>query len=154
MTHNESSPPTTNGRLYDAAMSRNRMYRALATDEHSYLWRVWHSHGEGCDEILSVRRVASSSGRALHFRPKSGFLILDGGVSASGVVGDDADRWLNLHEPGVVRAFIDVLTASEWPAADLAFAHLDGWAWFGSAYRQRASALSAPVTRRAAHTAP
>jgi hypothetical protein len=110
-------------------MSRNRTYRVLAVGEQTYLWRVRHRHDEGCDEILSIRRVASSSGRALHFRPKPGFVVPDGGTSASGVVGDDAGRWLNLNEPGVVRAFVDALTAFEWLATDRAFAHLDGWDW-------------------------
>jgi hypothetical protein len=129
-------------------MSRNRTYRALAAGEHTYLWRVWHRHDDGCDEILSLRRVASSSGRVLHFRPKPGFAIPDGGTSASGVVRDDAGRSLNLNEPGVVRAFIDTLTASEWPTTDRAFAHLDGWAWLAQAHRQRATADSIPATSR------
>lgn len=122
-------------------MSHNRPHRALAAGEHTYLWRVSHRHeDDGCVEVLSIRRVGSPSGRALHFRPKPGFAIPDGGVSASGVVGDDTGRWLNLNEPGVVRAIIDTLTASDWPAADRTFAHVDGWAWFDRAHRQRAAA--------------
>ena len=121
-------------------MSRHRTYRVLTAGEHTFLWRVRHRHDEGCNEILSIRRLASSSGRALHFRPKPGFAIPDGGTSASGVVRDDTGRWLNLHEPGVVRAFIDVLTASEWPTTDHAFVHLDGWAWLATAHHHRAPA--------------
>jgi hypothetical protein len=127
-------------------MSRNRTYRVLTADEHSYLWRVRHRHDEGCDEVLSIRRVASPSGRALHFRPKPGFVIPDGVTSASGVVRDETGRWLNLNEPGVVRAFIDALTASEWPPDDHSFVHLDGWAWLAGAHRQRTPAESAPAT--------
>lgn len=129
-------------------MSRNRTYRALAADEHAYLWRVRHRHDDECHEILSLRRVASSSGRVLHFRPKPGFAIPDGGTSASGVVRDNAGRSLNLNEPGVVRAFIDALTADEWPTTDRVFAHLDGWAWLAQAHRQRATADSIPTTSR------
>lgn len=113
-------------------MSIHRGYRVLTVGEHVYLWRVRHLHDEGCDEVLSIRRVDSPSGRALHFRPKPGFCIPAGGTSAAGVVGDDTGRWLNLNEPGVVRAVVDVLTASDWPIGDRSFAHLDGWSWFGS----------------------
>ena len=34
------------------------------------------------------------------------------------LVTDEADRWLNLNEPGVVRAFVDVLTAADWSAEE------------------------------------
>lgn len=109
----------------------------LVTPEHRYLWRVRHCHDDdGCDEVLSIRRTASHSGRALHFRPRSGFLIPDGGTSASGVMRDGAGRWLNLHEPGVVRAIVDELTGAQWPAADRAFVHLDGWDWFDRVCRR------------------
>ena len=64
-------------------------------------------------------------------------MIPDGGTSAAGVIGDDAGRWLNLNEPGVVRAFVDALTAADWQAADRRFLHLDGWPWLDAAYRQR-----------------
>ena len=128
-------------------MSRNRTYRVLVADEHTYLWRVKHCHDEGCDETLTIRRVASPSGRALHFRPKQGYVIPDGGMSATGVIGDDADRQLNLNEPGVVRAFIDALTAAEWPATDRRFLHLDGWPWLDAAYRH-SSVDSHPATSR------
>ena len=117
----------------------------LAAGEHTYLWRVRHHHDEGCDEVLSIRRAASSSGRALHFRPKPGFAVPDGGTSAAGVVRDDAGRSLNLNEPGIVRSFIDVLTTSEWPTDDHAFAHLDGWAFLAQAHRQRTTADSIPT---------
>jgi hypothetical protein len=120
----------------------------LVADEHAYLWQVRHRHDEGCDEILTIRRVASPSGRALHFRPKQGFVIPDGGMSAAGVVGDAAGRWLNLNEPGVVRAVIDALTATEWPAANRRFLHLDGWPWLDAAYRQRSPADPDPTTSR------
>ena len=121
-------------------MSRDRGFRVLKAGEFTYFWRVRHRHDEGCDEILSLRRAASPSGRLLHFRPRPGFVIPDGGVSAAGVVGDDAGRWLNLNEPGVVRALVDVLTAAQWPAADRGFLDLDGWDWFGSAHRHRTAA--------------
>jgi hypothetical protein len=114
-----------------------RTHRKLVAGEHTYLWRVRHDHDHGCDEILSIRRVGSSSGRALHFRPKPGFLVPDGGTSAAGVVGDAGGRLLNLNEPGVVRAFVDVL-AAQWPSADRTFEHLDGWSWFDQVQRGRA----------------
>ncbi|MBR7831225.1 hypothetical protein KDK95_33270 [Actinospica sp. MGRD01-02] len=118
-------------------MSRNRSHRLLTADGHTYLWRVRHRHHEGCDEILTIRRLASLSGKALHFRPQPGFGIPDGGTSAAGVIADDAGRRLNLNEPGVVRVFIDALTADQWPITDRRFLHLDGWPWLDAAHRQR-----------------
>ena len=127
-------------------MALNRGYRVLVTDGRRYLWRVRHRHAEGCDEILAIRRVASPSGRALHFRPKPGFVIPEGGTWPAGVVADDAGRTLNLNEPGVVRAFVGALTAAEWDAAewdaaewdaaDRSYRHLDGWLWFEAAHRE------------------
>lgn len=119
----------------------------LVALEHHYLWRVKHCHDDdGCDEVLSIRRTGSQSGRALHFRPGSGFLIPDGGTSASGVVRDDAGRWLILNEPGVVRTVVDTLTGSQWPTADRMFVHLDGWDWFDRVHRRHAAAESAVVS--------
>lgn len=116
---------------YHAEVSRNpRTHRVLVAGTHTYLWRVRHMHDAGCEEILSIRRASSPSGRALHFRPGTGFVMPNGGTSASGVVGDSAGRMLNLNEPGTVRAFVDALTASVWPAADRKYLHLDGWEWF------------------------
>jgi hypothetical protein len=119
----------------------------LVADPHRYTWAVRHRHEDaGCVEALIIRRIGAPSGRALDFRPKPGFSIPDGGTSAAGVVHDDQGRRLNLNEPGVVRAFVDVLTAAQWDAADRTFPRLDGWEWFDAAHRARTAATTARST--------
>lgn len=105
--------------------------------EDSYLWSVGHRHAMNCQEVLSIRRAGAPSRRTLCFEDRPGFVIPLGGPSAAGVITDDEDRTLNLNEPGTVRAFVDVLTVSQWPATDRRAAELDGWLWFAEAYRLR-----------------
>lgn len=119
-------------------MALHRKHRLLVAADQSYLWRVRHQHNEGCEEVLTLRRIGSPSARILRFRSRPGFSVPDGGVSAAGVVGDDRDRWLNLNEPGVVRAFVDALSAADWPAGDRLTRDLDGWAWFAEAHDRHA----------------
>jgi hypothetical protein len=118
-------------------MALHRKHRLLVVGDQSYMWRVRHQHVDGCEEVLRLRRVGSPSARALGFRSRPGFSVPDGGTSAAGVVGDDHGRWLNLNEPGVVRAFVDALGAADWPAGDLRSHDLDGWAWFAAAHDRR-----------------
>jgi hypothetical protein len=133
-------------------MSLHRKQRVLVVGEGSYLWTVGHRHTKTCEEVLSIRRVGAPSRRTLCFENRPGFVIPVGGLaSAAGVITDDADQTLNLNEPGTVRAFVDVLVASEWPATDRRAQELDGWLWFGEAYRLRmlrtpAAATAAPET--------
>ena len=124
-------------RPYHRSMAIHRKYRLLVAGDQRYLWRVRHRHVDGCEEVLSLRRVGSPSARVLGFRARPGFSVPDGGVSAAGVVGDDRGRWLNLNEPGAVRAFVDVLEDAEWPAGDVRNRELDGWAWFAAAHEHR-----------------
>lgn len=112
-------------------MSRNpRKYRVLVAGEHTFIWRTTHCHVRGCEDILTIRRSGTPSGRALHFGDKPGFLPSGGAYSEAGVVADDKRRWLNLNEPGVVRAFIDALCEAGWQATDRSYLHVDGWEWF------------------------
>lgn len=123
-------------------MSLNRRLRQLVVGEQKYLWRVRHRHPPGCVEVLSVRRVGSSSGRSLHFGSEPGFTVPAGGVDQAGAVGASGGRWLNLNEPGVVRAFVDALTVADWPLDDRRFIHVIGWTWFDDAYQRRTSAVA------------
>lgn len=125
-------------------MSLHRNHRVLGVGEGSYLWSVGHRHTENCEEVLSIRRAGSPSRRTLCFENRPGFDIPLGGPSAAGVVTDDADRTLNLNEPGTVRAFVDVLTASEWPETDRRASEIDGWLWFGQAYELRTARAATP----------
>lgn len=127
-------------------MSLHRRHRVLVVGGVAYLWSVRHRHSLHCEEVLSIRRVGSPSRRTLCFRAKPGFAIPVGGLgSAAGVVIDDSDRALNLNEPGTVRAFVDILTASEWPATDRRAREIDGWPWFADAHSRRTvTAPSAP----------
>lgn len=133
-------------------MSLYRKQRVLVVGEGSYLWSVGHRHTKTCEEVLSIRRVGAPSRRTLCFGNRPGFGIPVGGLgSQAGVITDDADHTLNLNEPGTVRAFVDVLTAAEWPANDRRAQELDGWLWFGEAYQLRTSrTLPAAATTPAA----
>ena len=116
-------------------MALNRRLRQLEVGEQKYLWRVSHRHAPGCVEVLSVRKVGSSSGRSLHFGSEPGFTAPAGGVDQAGAT----TIRLNLNEPGVVRAFVDALTLADWPLDDRRFIHVNGWTWFEDAYQRRTS---------------
>lgn len=126
-------------------MSLYRKQRVLVAGEGSYLWSVGHRHTKTCEEVLSIRRVGSPSRRTLRFENRPGFAIPLGGPSAAGVITDDADRTLNLNEPGTVRAFVDVLTASQWPETDRRAWEIDGWLWFAQAYELRTARTATPA---------
>ena len=125
-------------RAYDSAVALHRDYRELKIVGRGYLWNVQHRHIDGCEEVLYLRRCGSpQSSRLLGFRTKPGFAVPDGGMSSAGCVCDDRHRWLNLNEPGTVRAFVDVLEAGQWPVGDRRRMELDGWELFDEVCRRR-----------------
>ena len=118
-------------------MRDRRRRRSLTVDEGvTYLWTVRHRHGDGqpCREILTLHRDGVHT--RIVFRTGDGRYAGDGYPTYSGGVGD-AHHHLNLHEPGVVRAFVDEATRRGLlPHAG----ELDGWELFSAVALSRAAA--------------
>ncbi|CAL9454330.1 putative protein OS=Streptomyces griseomycini OX=66895 GN=FHS37_000770 PE=4 SV=1 [Streptomyces griseomycini] len=101
----------------------------------AYLWSVRHRHSTGgpCREVLALTRDGVTT--RLVFQGGEGRLVPDGFLP-SGAVALGKGAALNLHEPGVVRAFVDeaarrgLLTGS---------AELDGWDLFPAVAARRAA---------------
>jgi hypothetical protein len=109
--------------------------------EQQYLWKAYHQHGDGCEEVLRLRQVGSVAGLTLVFRPDGERHVPDGGMSAAGVIWI-GDRVLNLNEPGVVRAFVDAAVEAGWMAETRTVGRRDGWDLFDDAYARNANGLS------------
>ncbi len=107
----------------------------------TYVWTVRHRHGDGqpCREVLTLHR----GGKRTHivFRDGEGRYSGGGGYGHSGGVGD-RHHHLNLHEPGVVRAFVDEAAKRELLPMD---GELDGWELFTAVALSRAGAATAEV---------
>lgn len=108
----------------------------LKVGELQYFWRVGHRHIDGCEEILRLRQSGSAAGLTLSFRPDATRHVPDGGVSSSGGIWT-GDRHLNLHEPGVVRAFLDAAVRRGWLSQARWEGSRDGWDLFDEVYASR-----------------
>lgn len=124
-------------------MTRTKHSRRLLVGEKVYLWTVGHEYRveEGwnryhdCCEILTVREHRARGRLLIAFAGGPGRLVADG-VAPSGAVGTD-DRWLNLHEPGTVRALVDEALDHGWVADDPAVVRVDGWEFFDAVAARR-----------------
>ncbi|MDW6061781.1 hypothetical protein SAZ11_31830 [Streptomyces sp. FXJ1.4098] len=119
-------------------MARSRSTRRLVVGDDTYLWSVGHTHDGGkqpdystCREILSLRLEGSRGRLQLAFRQP---WFPPGPAST---VGDRDRGWLNLHEPGVVRAFLDAALAQGWQPGAKSGQEIDGWTLFPEALRAR-----------------
>ncbi|WP_181384058.1 hypothetical protein [Streptomyces sp. NWU49] len=119
-------------------MSERRVRRlvtegATAGETVTYRWSVRHRHNtEGpCAEVLVLTRGTTTT--HLVFRGGEGRLVPDDFLH-SGAVALGEHAALNLHEPGVVRAFVDEALRRgllEGPA------ELDGWELFPAVAARR-----------------
>jgi hypothetical protein len=66
------------------------------------------------------------------------------GYVHSGAVGTGG-LWLNLHEPGTVRALLDEATRRGWDSDDPRTSHLDGWDLFTAAATRLTAAAPTPA---------
>ncbi|NUS82152.1 MAG: hypothetical protein HOY75_05240 [Streptomyces sp.] len=116
-------------------MARSRSTRRLVVGDHTYLWSVGHVHKGGkqpdvttCLETLSLR-LDGSSGRLLltFYQPPA--------IGPTSTIGDRDRGWLNLHEPGVARAFLDAALAQGWQPGAKSGQEIDGWTLFPEALR-------------------
>ncbi|MEU6350612.1 hypothetical protein ABZ896_14935 [Streptomyces sp. NPDC047072] len=123
-------------------MRNDRRPRKLVVDAHTtYIWTVRHKHHDGdvCREVLSLslgnhrtkivfRTGGSGSGR-----------YVAAGYWHSGCVADGQGNFLNLHEPGVVRALVDEARGRGLLPGSR---ELDGWELFEAAVVSRAAAAT------------
>ncbi|OMI33160.1 hypothetical protein [Streptomyces sparsogenes] len=121
-------------------MTRSRNTRRLVVGTDTYLWSVRHAHDRDaergttadCREILSLRKEGARGRLGIVFRqdpdPRS----------PSSTVGDRERGWLNLHQPGVVRAFLDAALAHGWDPDSATGQETDGWTLFPDAQARRA----------------
>ena len=127
--------------------SRNRKKaRRLCVDGETFLWRVKHGHivtGQyrGCTEILQLRRFRAPGRLTLTFAPGPGRDV-GGYPGTSGAIFLDGAGWLNLHEPGTTRAFLDDALASGWDPGSPAQEERDGWPMFEKVAARRPAATT------------
>ncbi|MFB4272658.1 hypothetical protein [Nonomuraea sp. GTA35] len=115
----------------------SRKPRRLVVGDETFLWVVAHNHRDEqgrlreCRETLRLRRSGARGRLLIVFQKGPGRLVPDGYVH-SGAVGTGG-LWLNLHEPGTVRALLDEVTRRGWDSDDPRTSHLDGWDLFAAA---------------------
>lgn len=124
-------------------MRSERRIRRLVVDDTApggmtaYLWSVRHRHhtGEPCHEVLALTREGTTTTTHLVFRGGEGRFVPDGFLH-SGAVALGGHAALNLHEPGVVRAFVDEAVRRGLLGGA---AELDGWDLFPAVAAARAA---------------
>ncbi|MBC9712410.1 hypothetical protein H9Y04_07475 [Streptomyces sp. TRM66268-LWL] len=115
-------------------MGSSRRVRRLAVDDTTYEWCFAHRHDRGrgysgCRSIVTVWRPGSRARLRFVFRPGPGRIISDGYFEEGAAVRVPDRAYLNLHEPGTVRALLDEhLAGGPFPGAGSV--EVDGWALF------------------------
>ncbi|MFG2721192.1 hypothetical protein ACGFW5_23265 [Streptomyces sp. NPDC048416] len=111
--------------------------RRLVVDGRVYWWSVRHSHrvpdSDGprvCRETLALMPQPAGAAGSLRivFAQGPGRFVPGGFPLGSGDVGYVRGSALNLHEPGAVRALLDVAVARGWQPGDKRNVEVDGWA--------------------------
>ncbi|MFF5424598.1 MULTISPECIES: hypothetical protein [unclassified Streptomyces] len=109
-------------------MGRARV-RRLTVDGQVWLWNVGHTHPD-CRTYLTLRRVeARHSALRLVFRDGPGRIVAGFPMGAGEVAAVDGGH-LNLHEPGVVRRFLDLAAARGLLPVAHGAREVDGWPLF------------------------
>ncbi|MCX5106908.1 hypothetical protein [Streptomyces sp. NBC_00439] len=114
---------------------RSKKPRRLVADGRVYMWTMRHSHGKDgdgrpvdCRQILTLSPVGSGGPLRIVFADGPGRYIPGGAPMGSGDVGLTRGESLNLHEPGAVRALLDVALARGWQPGEQRAVDVDGWA--------------------------
>jgi hypothetical protein len=97
---------------------------------------------EDCCENLVIRRSKAAGSLRIAFRAGADHLVPDGYLVPSGAVGTEFGRTLNLHEPGTVRAMLDVALRRGWQPGDPAAEEVDGWSIFDEVAQRRGAPSS------------
>ncbi|OQQ15664.1 hypothetical protein B0675_32670 [Streptomyces sp. M41(2017)] len=120
-----------------------------------YLWGLRHSHRPDpggrpvdCREVLTLTPQPSGTGGVLRvvFTEGPGRYIPGGAPLGSGDVGFTRGADLNLHEPGAVRALLDVALARGWRPEERRSVEIDGWSLLDAAAAARARDAGTAVT--------
>ncbi|MGY0492695.1 hypothetical protein [Streptomyces sp. WG-D5] len=115
---------------------RSNAPRRLVADGRVYLWTMRHSHRRDdagravdCRQTLTLTPQPAGSGGRLRivFAEGPGQYVPGGAPFGSGDVGFVRGADLNLHEPGAVRALLDVALADGWQPEDRHPLEIDGW---------------------------
>ncbi|MFJ8010117.1 hypothetical protein [Streptomyces fagopyri] len=110
--------------------------RRLVADGRVYMWKMRHSHRRDdggrsvdCRQILTMSPQPAGTGGPLRiiFADGPGRYIQGGAPFGSGDVGFSRGAGLNLHEPGAVRALLDVALAGGWRPEERGATEVDGW---------------------------
>ncbi|MFJ2393348.1 hypothetical protein ACIOTI_11415 [Streptomyces sp. NPDC087843] len=128
---------------------RSRKSRRLVADGRVYGWTMRHSHRRDhdgrsvdCRQILTLSPRPAGAGGPLRivFTDGPGRYVPGGAPFGSGDVGltQGADLNLNLHEPGSVRALLDVALARGWRPEGRRPVEVDGWLLLEAAAAVRA----------------
>lgn len=118
-------------------MPRNdKKPRRLIADGRLYMWTIRHSHradGDGravdCRQTLTLSPQPAGTGGPLRivFTAGPDRFVPGGAPLGSGDVGLIRGPSLNLHEPGAVRALLDVAVSHGWQPEERRPVEIDGW---------------------------
>ncbi|MEV5537229.1 hypothetical protein AB0L13_10240 [Saccharopolyspora shandongensis] len=115
--------------------------RRLVVDDATFLWSVRHQHHveqdqrQFCREVLGIGRLGAVGRVRIVFEGGAGRLVPDGLLHSGGV--GTGGSWLNLHEPGTVRALLDEALANGWDPDDPSIKQIDGWLIFDAVSARR-----------------
>ncbi|MEU0009432.1 hypothetical protein ABZ079_35745 [Streptomyces sp. NPDC006314] len=121
--------------------------RRLVADGLVYMWTMRHGHRRDhdgrsvdCRQILTLSPQPAGTGGPLRivFADGPGRYIPGGAPFGSGDVGFTRGADLNLHEPGAVRALLDVALARGWQPGERRAVEVDGWLLLAAAAAARA----------------
>ncbi|MGW6060939.1 hypothetical protein [Streptomyces sp. NPDC055189] len=95
-----------------------------------------------CSQTLTLSAQPSGTGGQLRivFAEGPGRYVPGGAPFGSGDVGFIRGADLNLHEPGAVRALLDVALARGWQPGERKTVEADGWLLLGAAAAARTGA--------------
>ncbi|MGV9316402.1 hypothetical protein ACWDR0_30090 [Streptomyces sp. NPDC003691] len=115
---------------------RSKKSRRLVADGRLYMWKTRHSHRRDhdgrsvdCRQILTLTPQPAGTGGLLRmvFADGPGRYVPGRAPFGSGDVGFAQGPGLNLHEPGAVRALLDVALAHGWQPGERRAVEVDGW---------------------------
>ncbi len=121
--------------------------RRLVANRPVYMWTMRHSHRRDDDgrpvdlppHPHPVPQPAGSGGPLrVVFADGPGRYLPGGAPFGSGDVGFTRGADLNLHEPGAVRALLDVALARGWQPGERRVVEVDGWTLLEAAATARA----------------
>ncbi|WP_432157135.1 hypothetical protein [Streptomyces sp. bgisy153] len=114
---------------------RSSLRRLTVAPDTVCLWSLRHRHtdGEACRDVLTL--ILDGVRTRLVFVTGEGRAV-GGGYLPSGLAVDEEGRYLNLHEPGVVAAFVDEAARRGLLAEGGAY---DGWELFEAVAVSRAA---------------